>query len=260
MQRFANQLAIVTGGGSGIGEAVVRRLCAEGAAVVVADIDGQAAQRVADSLAAGDRIQPVALDVTDRAAVEALISDAQQRFGRLDILVNCAGIRGVGSVLDVEPELWRRVQAVNTEGTLNTCQFFARAVKKAGTPAAIVNVSSTAGLFGSYNRAPYVSSKFAVVGLTRAMAMEVSEFGIRVNAVAPGMTYTPMTEVMFRDEDGVRQIRSALPIGREGRPEEIAAAILFLASDDASFITGVILPVDGGFTAGKRSSAPPKGR
>ena len=179
------------------------------------------------------------------------MTEAAARFGRLDILVNCAGIRGVGSVMDVEPDQWRRVHAVNLEGTLNTSQSFARLASRAGRPAAIVNVSSMAGIMGISNGVSYVSSKHAIVGLTRAMAMEVGLLGIRVNAVAPGMIRTPMTEVMFQDPEDERRIRASQPLGREGRPEEVAAAILFLASDQASFVTGAILPVDGGYSAGK---------
>jgi NAD(P)-dependent dehydrogenase (short-subunit alcohol dehydrogenase family) len=226
-------------------------LFAEGASVVVVDVNEAAAKRVADSLAAGSQACCVALDVTDRARVDAVMTEAAARFGRLDILVNCAGTRGVGSVMEVEPEQWRRVHAVNLEGTLNTSQSFARLASTAGRPAAIVNISSMAGIMGIPNRASYVSSKHAIVGLTRAMAMEVGPLGIRVNAVAPGMIRTPMTEVMFQDPEDERRIRASHPIGWEGQPEEVAAAVLFLASDQASFVTGVILPVDGGYSAGE---------
>jgi NAD(P)-dependent dehydrogenase (short-subunit alcohol dehydrogenase family) len=251
MQRFAGRAAVVTGGGSGIGEAVVRGLFAEGASVVVADANAQGASAVAASLGAPERAYAVTIDVTDRARVDAMMADAAKRFGRLDVLANCAGIRGVGSVLDVDAEQWRRVHAVNLEGTLIASQAFARLARDAGKPAAIVNISSLAGIMGVPNRASYVSSKHAIVGLTREMAMEVGELGIRVNAVAPGMIRTPMTEVMFGDPAGVQRIRAIHPIGREGRPEEVAAAILFLASDDASFVSGAILPVDGGSSAGR---------
>jgi NAD(P)-dependent dehydrogenase (short-subunit alcohol dehydrogenase family) len=251
MKRFVDGAAVVTGGGSGRGEAVVHGLFAEGASVVVVDANEAAAKRVTDRPGAEGRAHSVALDVTDRARVDAVMTEAADRFGRLDILVNCAGIRGVGSVMDVEPNAWRRVHAVNLEGTFNTSQSFARLASKAGRPAAIVNISSMAGIMGIPNRASYVSSKHAIVGLTREMAMEVGQLGIRVNAVAPGMIRTPMTEVMFQDPEDERRIRASHPIGREGRPEEVAAAILFLASDQASFVTGVILPVDGGYSAGK---------
>lgn len=251
MNRFEKRAAVVTGGGSGIGEAVVRGLFAEGASVVVVDANEAGAKRVAESLGDPQRVYAVALDVTDSARVDQVMSDAAERFGRLDILVNCAGVRGVGSVMEVDAEQWRRVHAVNLEGTLYPSQSFARLASKTGKPGAIVNISSMAGIMGIPNRASYVSSKHAIVGLTREMAMEAGPLGIRVNAVAPGMIRTPMTEVMFNDPEGERRISAVHPVGRAGRPEEVAAAILFLASDDASFVTGVILPVDGGYSAGK---------
>ncbi|WP_175817255.1 SDR family NAD(P)-dependent oxidoreductase [Burkholderia diffusa] len=251
MNRFEKRAAVVTGGGSGIGEEVVRGLFAEGASVVVVDANAEGAHRVAESLGDPQRVYAVGLDVTDRERVNEMMSDVAARFGKIDVLVNCAGIRGVGSVMDVDPEQWRRVHAVNLEGSLYPSQAFAKLIVKNGNPGAIVNTSSMAGIMGIPNRASYVSSKHAIVGITREMAMEAGPLGIRVNAVAPGMIRTPMTEVMFQDPGGEERIRAVHPVGRAGRPEEVAAAILFLASDDASFVTGVILPVDGGYAAGK---------
>lgn len=250
MNRFAGKTVVVTGAGSGIGAACVRRLHAEGASVVAADVRKQDVDKLADELGGGDRMHAAGLDVTDRESVTALMADAVKRFGNLHGLVNSAGIRGVGNILDFEEEAWRRVLAVNLDGTFHACQAFARALRDAHAPGAIVNITSGAGIVGIPNRLGYSASKFAVSGITKSMSLELAALGIRVNAVAPGMIRTPMTSTMFQDPESVRKIRAAHPLGREGEPEDVAAAICFLLSEDAAFITGVVLPVDGGNTVG----------
>lgn len=249
MNRFEGKTIVVTGGASGIGAACVRRLFSEGASVAIADVGQEGIDRMIQEIDGSSRVFGQTVDVANRDSVNAFIAATQARFGKMHGLINCAGIKGVGNVLDCELESWQQVMAVNLDGTFLMCQAFARAVRDDQTSRAIVNISSGAGLLGVPNRLPYVASKFGVTGITKTMGAELGAYGIRVNAIAPGMVRTPFTAYMFDDPEKAKRIRAAHAIGREGQPEEIAAVAAFLLTDDASFMTGAVVSVDGGQTA-----------
>jgi meso-butanediol dehydrogenase/(S,S)-butanediol dehydrogenase/diacetyl reductase len=250
--RFKDQGVLVTGAASGIGEQAVRAMGREGAVVAVADRNKDGAERVAEAVRkAGGRAHAFALDVTDAAVVAGFIEAAGNKLGRLDVLVNSAGVREIVSVLELSLAEWQRVMGVNVTGTFLCSQAFARAVIARGGKGAIVNLASTLGVVAAPNRAAYTASKHAVVGLTKEMALELGDKGIRVNAVGPGVIRTAMTESYFANPEYAQRIRNLHALARWGEADEIAKAILFLASDEASFCTGTILMTDGGWTAGK---------
>jgi NAD(P)-dependent dehydrogenase (short-subunit alcohol dehydrogenase family) len=192
------------------------------------------------------------VDVANLASAADLIEAAEASLGRLDVLVNSAGIREIVSVLDLSFEEWQRVINVNLTGTFLPSQAFARRIVNQGKTGQIVNLASTLGLMAAPNRAAYTASKHGVVGLTREMALELGDKGVRVNAVAPGVVRTPLTERYFQDPAYAQAIRDIHALGRWGEPDEIARAILFLADETNGFITGTILTVDGGWTIGKK--------
>lgn len=244
-QRLIGQAAIVTGGGHGIGAAVAVRLAAEGASVLVADLSAERAEAKARELAAtGAKAIGHAVDVRVRAQVEATVDRALAAFGRLDVLVNAAGVMDRAPFLEMDDALWHKVLDTNLLGTFLCGQIAARRMIAAGTKGRIVNVASTSGVFGGQSRAAYGASKAGVINLTQTMAIELAPHGILVNAVSPGPTKT-------RDVQGSApgpSVLARMPLRRFGSADEIAAVAAFLASGEASFTTGHIFPADGGFT------------
>ncbi len=251
--RFQNQAVLVTGGGSGIGQQVGLLAAQEGARVAIGDRDLANAERTAEMIrAAGGEATALALDVADPRSVTDFVAAADAALGGLDVLVNSAGVREIQPVLELSFEEWNRVLQINLSGTFLPSQAFARRLVAAGRGGSIVNLASTLGLMAAPSRAAYVASKHGVVGLTKQMAMEFGPQGIRVNAVAPGVVRTPLTERYFQDPEMAETIRGIHAVGRWAEPAEIATAILFLADRQNGFITGSILPVDGGWTTGKK--------
>lgn len=247
-EAFAGRVALVTGGGSGMGRAAALAYARKGARVAVADVEaGGGDETVQTIVAAGGEAFFVQTDVSQGAEVETLIARTLECYGRLDCAFNNAGINEEhGPVADCPEELWDRILAVNLKGSYLCLKHEIPAMLRGGG-GAIVNNASIVGLSGSRNHPAYVASKHGVVGLTRATARDYAGRGIRVNAVCPGAIHTPMY-VRMEGDDPARdaEIAASLPIGRLGQPDDVAAAVLWLCSDAASFVTGHALVVDGG--------------
>jgi 2-keto-3-deoxy-L-fuconate dehydrogenase len=238
--RFAGRRALVTGAGSGIGEAVARNLHAEGADVVLADAVGERVDALAGEL--GARARALTLDVREEEAVAPAM-------GELDVLVNVAGVGSTTSAPDTPLEVWENVFAVNARGTFLCCKHAIPGMVERGG-GAIVNIASVAGLVGLPNRAAYCASKGAVIALTRALAIDHVRQGVRVNAVCPGTVDSPWVRRLVEDAgESLDALRARQPMGRLGTTDEVARAVLYLASDDAAFVTGSGLVIDGGLTA-----------
>ncbi len=240
--------AIVTGGGSGIGEGIARRLAHDGAAVLVADINEAAAARVAaDITAAGGTAAPWRMDVTDEASVDAAVAEAERRFGRLRVAVCNAGITDRVPVLEMTLDAFERVLRVNLVGCFLTARAAGRAMAAAPDAGGrIVTISSVSGQFGGTGRAAYGASKGGIEMLTRVLAVELAPHGILVNGVAPGPTQVARTAHGPRQRDA---FLGRMAVKRYGTPEDVGAAVAFLCSTDNAFITGQIVNVDGGFAS-----------
>lgn len=244
----SDRVALVTGGAAGIGAAISAQFAAAGHQVIVSDINLEAATQTAKSIEAQRGVAtPMILDVGNQESIERCFGEIERRFGRCDILVNNAGIAKTYPFLDYPLDHWLKAMNVNVTGVLLCSQHAARLMvrQKWGR---IINIASISGMRASAGRTAYGTSKAAVIGLTRQMAIELAEHGVTVNGVAPGPVDTPLTEQLHSEQTRQSYAR-AVPMRRYGTPDEIAAVVTFLASEAASYVTGHVIPADGGFVA-----------
>ncbi len=260
-RRFKEKIALITGGASGIGRASALRFASEGASIVIADINGQEAQLVAREIEAlGGVCLVVQADVTSEPDNARAVSETIERFGRLDVVFANAGIGGGDRVADLALERWQAVIDTNLLGVFLTCKQSIPALIESGGGAIVNMASSMAGWDATEQGAAYMASKEAVVGLTRSLALQLGGHGIRVNAICPGVIQTPMGRAAGLTDAEIaaryRRFAQRIPLRRVGQPEDVAAAVAFLASDDARHITGSTLLIDGGQTLQSWSNAP----
>jgi NAD(P)-dependent dehydrogenase (short-subunit alcohol dehydrogenase family) len=247
--RLDGQVAVVIGGGGGLGSAMARGLAEAGAAVAVADADGGQARRVADEIAkAGGRALPVVVDVADSASVERMAAEIEDRLGPIDALVNSAGITHRSPAADFPEAQWHRVIAVNLTGVFHGCQIVGRRML-ARRRGRIVNIASIAGQIGLTGTVAYAASKGGVVMLTRALAVEWAPHNVRVNAIAPSWFESNIGDLIHREPGYAERAMRRVPAGRMGTPDELVGAALYLASDASTMVTGHVLAVDGGTLA-----------
>ena len=252
MRGIKGKAAIVTGGGGGIGSAICRRLGEAGARVGVFDLDESAAQRTVEALLAeGATAKAYGVDITDHAAITGAVEAFEQDIGPTDVLVNNAGWDKFAYFLTTEPDLWRKIIAINLEGPINLHHAVLKGMQ-ARRSGRVVNIASDAGRVGSSMEAVYSGAKGGIIAFTKTMAREMARSGVTLNVVCPGPTETPLLEALTGSGDqGARiheGLKRAIPLGRLGQPEDIAGMVAFLASDEAAYITGQVISVSGGLT------------
>lgn len=246
MARFQDKVVVITGAGSGIGAGTAQRFAREGANVVLVGRTQEKLEKTAAALPQGKHLV-APCDVSVAEEVEALAQRVTEEYGRVDVLVNNAGTVIQGLIHEVKLEDWQKLMDTDLNGVFYCLRFFMPAILK--SKGNVINVSSVSGLGGDWGMSPYNAAKGAITNFTRSLAMDYAADGVRVNAVCPGFTFTDLTEDMKQDETLLKKFYERIPMGRAGEPEDLADAIAFLASDDARYITGVNLPVDGGITA-----------
>ena len=257
MARFSGKVVVVTGAASGIGEAAARRFASEGATLAVCDRDADTLEALRGSLEGAPDVFAQVVDVGDYGAVEGFVQAVVERFGRIDVVCNNAGTDHTGAVDDGGLEDWRKLMSTDLDGVFHMTRATIKALRE--TRGCIVNTSSVSGIGGDWNHSFYNAAKGAVTNFTRAVALDEGRHGVRVNAVNPTLVRTAMTADFFKKQELVDQFSARIALGRPAEPDDIAGAIAFLASDDARFVTGVNLPVDGGLSASNGQPPLPAG-